>query len=241
MNAWIIIPAFLLALLPAASQAQQRQERRSLLDNDPAVVYLDRAFKDPIMLTVIKEAPVYSDKDGNHRLGFLKANQTVRVEAITEKAYRVRGQGARHGIAGWVPPWAFSSKDPDFVANLRKLYDRQIAVQAIIEAKEVAIGMTLDEITQSRGKPTKTSIRRTAEGESGTWEYVDYEEVKHYINRVDPISGVVFRQFSHMTQEEKGRTTVEFENDVITAIEESENRMAGANVRIVVPPLLFRW
>lgn len=241
MTAWIIIPAFLLAMLPAASQAQQRTERRSLLDNDPTVVYLDRTFKEPVMLTVIKEAPVFSDKDGNHRLGTLRANQTVRVEAITDKAYRVRGQGTRHGIAGWVAPWAFSSKDPNFVENLGKLYERQIAVQAMIDANEVAIGMTLDEITLSRGKPTKTSVRRTAEGQSGRWEYIDTEEVKHFVNRIDPISGVVFRQFSHITQEEKGRTAVEFENDIVTAIEESENRLAGGNVRIIVPPLLFRW
>ena len=55
----------------------------------------------------------------------LKANQTVRLEAITDKIYRVRGQGTRDGISGWVAPWAFSSTDPDFVANLKNLYTRQ--------------------------------------------------------------------------------------------------------------------
>jgi hypothetical protein len=100
--------------------------------------------------------------------------------------------------------------------------------------------MTLDEVALSRGKPTKSSIRKTNTGQSGRWEWVDYEEIKHYVNRIDPISGSVFRQLSHVTQVEKSKTAVEFENDVVTAVEESEDHQGG-NVRIVVPPLLFRW
>jgi hypothetical protein len=57
---------------------------------------------------------------------------------------------------------------------------------------------------------------------------------------VDPASGQVYRQFSHITQIEKSRTAVEFEDDVVTAVEESEDRQGG-NVRIVVPPLVFGW
>jgi len=229
----------LLLVLPLAAQTK-RQERRSLLDTDPEVVYLDRAVPTPIKLSVIKEAPVYADKEGHRRLGFLKANQVVELEAITERAYRVRGQSLHNGIAGWVPPWAFSSKDPDFVENLKKLYHRQMAVQALIEAKTVALGMDLDEVEQAKGKPTKTSVRRTATGQSGRWEFVDYEDMKHYITRIDPSTGIAYRQLSHVTREEKSKVVVEFENDVVTAVEESEDNQGG-NVRIIVPPLIFRW
>jgi hypothetical protein len=201
---------------------------------------LDRTLKEPIHLKVIKEAPVYSDKEGKHRLGTLKAEQNVRLEAVTDKIYRVRGQGTRDGIAGWVAPWAFSSKDPQFVAHLKEFYKRQIDVQALIDAKSVAVGMTLDEVSQSLGKPTKTSLRKTEKGQSGRWEFIDYEVIKHYITRIDPVSGAAYRQFSHSTQIEKSRTAVEFEDDVVTVVEESEDHQGG-KVRIVVPPLIFGW
>ncbi len=226
-------------ILPAVGEIKRR-DRKSLLDSEPGVVYLARSFDKPIELKVIKEAPVFSDKEGKHRLGSLKTDQVVQLEAITDKIYRVRGQGTRDGIAGWVAPWAFSSQDPQFVAHLKEFFDRQIQVQALIDAGQVAVGMTLDEVSQARGKPTKTSVRKTEKGQSGRWEYVDYEEIKHYITRIDPVTGQTFRQFSHITQVEKGRTNVEFEDDVVTAIEESEDRQGGT-VRIVVPPLFFGW
>lgn len=237
MNLGILL-VFACLVLPLS--AEKRGERKSLLDSDPNVVYLDRTLKKPIDLKVIKEAPVFSDTEGKLRLGTLKANQSVRLEAITDKIYRVRGQGTRDGIAGWVAPWAFSSADPEFVAHLKQLYERQIQVQALIEAKKIALGMTLDEVAMAIGKPTKTSLRKTPKGESGRWEFVDYEEVKHYITRIDPVTKETYRQFSHITREEKSRTDVEFENNIVTAIEESENKKGGP-VRIIVPPLIFGW
>lgn len=226
-------------VLPLQAQTK-RPERKSLLDADPEVVYLDQALKKPLDLKVIKEAPVFSDKEGNVRLGTLKANQTVRVEAITEKNYRVRGQGTRDGIAGWVAPWAFTSTDPEFVANLKLLYDRQIQVQKLIAAKSVAVGMTLDEVALSLGKPTKTSLRKTATGQSGRWDFIEYEDIKNYATEIDRTSGQTYRRLVSVTRVEKGKTGVEFENDVVTAVEESEDRQGG-NVRIIVPPLFFRW
>lgn len=225
-------------LIPVS--AQIGGDRRSLLDSEPDVIYLADVVEKPIKLKVIKEAPVFSDKDGNHRLGFLKADQIVELEGMTGRVYRVRGEGTRNGIAGWVAPWAFSHSEEDFVAKLKQVYDRQIAVNEIIAANGVALGMTMDEIAESRGKPTKTSMRRTKDGQSGSWEYIDYDEVKHYITRVDPVSGQAYRQLSHVTTEETGKTVVEFENNIVTALEESENNGPG-KVRIIVPPLVYRW
>ena len=235
-----VIPFLVLALLLPCSAEIKRPERKSLLDSEPGVVYLERILGKPLDLKVEKEAPVFSDTEGKHRLGTLMAGQTVKLEAITEKIYRVRGQGTHGGIAGWVAPWALSSKDPQFVAHLKEFYDRQIQVQAFIDAKQVAVGMTLDEVSQARGKPTKTSVRKTEEGETGRWEYITYEQVKHYITRIDPSSGQTYRQLSHIEQVEKGRTNVEFEDGIVNAVEESEDHQGG-NVRIVVPPLVFGW
>lgn len=229
------------AMLVLPMQAQtKRAGRKSLLDTDSSVVYMEQALKKPVELKVIKEAPVFSDKEGKQRLGTLKADQTVRLEAITDKIYRVRGQGTREGISGWVAPWAFSSTDPEFVANLKQLYQRQIQVQALIDNKQVAAGMTLDEVALAKGKPTKTSLRKTATGQSGRWEFIEYEEIKNYVTEIDRVTGQAYRRLVSVTQEEKGKTAVEFENDTVTAVEESEDRKGG-NVRIIVPPVIFHW
>ncbi|MBJ7396228.1 MAG: hypothetical protein JHC76_09295, partial [Akkermansiaceae bacterium] len=178
--------AIIASLLVLSMHGQiKRAERKSLLDSDPNVVYLDQTLKKVIDLKVIKEATVFSDKEGKQRLGMLKANQTVRLEAITDKIYRVRGQGTRDGIAGWVAPWAFSSTDPEFVEHLKLLYERQIQIQNLIAKNQVAVGMTLDEVSLSKGNPTKTTVRKTASGQSGRWEYIEYEEIKNYVNEVD--------------------------------------------------------
>jgi hypothetical protein len=236
LEIFVIIAACL--VLPLEAQIK-RVERKSLLDSDPMVVYLDQTLKQPIELKVIKEAPVFSDREGSQRLGTLKADQVVRVEALTAKIYRVRGQGTRHGISGWVAPWAFSSTDPDFVANLKLLYERQIQVQTLVANRQVAVGMTLDEVSLSRGKPTKTTLRKTATGQSGRWEFIEYEDVKNYTTEIDS-QGNTFRRLASITRVEKGKTAVEFENDVVTAVEESEDHQGG-NVKIIIPPLIFRW
>ncbi|MGC4014310.1 MAG: hypothetical protein QM755_07315 [Luteolibacter sp.] len=238
-----------LAAAPAFAQSgrfggigRSERDRQSKLEMEPGVVYFNDPAKRPIELTVIKEAPVFSDKEGNHRVGFLKVDQTVKLEAMTERAYYVRGQGTRDGIVGWVPPWAFSSKDPNFVENLKKLYARQIVVQKLIANHQVAVGMTVSEVGSSLGKPTKTDVRKTGKGETGRWEDIDYEDQKNYALVRDPYTGNVFRQLVSVTRIEKGKTSVEFDNGFVSAIEESENNRRGAgDVRLIVPPVVFGW
>lgn len=225
-----------LLAIPLDAQVK-RTPRKSLLDSEPGVVYLEQASVKPLELKVIREAPVFSDKEGKHQLGTLAANQIARIEAITDKVYRVRGMGTRGGIAGWVAPWAFSPNDPEFAAKLKQFYDRQIQVQELIAANQIACGMTMEEISRVLGKPTKTSSRKTETGETALWEYVRYEEVKHYITRVDPTTGTPYRQLSHITQEEKSRINVDFENQIATAIEESKDH-SKKSPRIILPPLI---
>jgi hypothetical protein len=226
--------------LVLSSYGQIKKDKESLLESEPGVVYLNLVFTKPLKLNVIEQAQVFSDKDGKHRLGFLKADQVVELEGMTEKAYRVRGQGTRDGIAGWVSPKAFSHSDAEFVEKLKKIYERQITVNEIIKSKGLAIGMTTREVELSRGKPTKTTVRVTPTGETGSWEYIDYDEIKHYVTKVDPVTSQAFRQLSHVTREETGKTTVEFKDGAVSALEEMEDKGPG-NVKIIVPPIVFGW
>lgn len=222
------------------SHGQIKKDKESLLESEPGVIYLNQIFDKPLKLNVIEQAQVFSDKDGKHRLGFLKADQVVELEGMTEKAYRVRGKGTNDGIAGWVSPKAFSHSDSEFIEKLKKIFERQISVNEIIKNKGLAIGMTPKEVELSRGKPTKTTMRVSPTGESGIWEYIDFDEVKHYITKIDPVSGQAFRQLSHVTREETGKTTVEFKDGAISALEEMEDKGPG-NIKIIVPPVVIGW
>ncbi len=138
------------------------------------MIYLKHVVEKPILLKVLKTAPVFADRQGNRRLGFLKAEQTVILEGMTDEVYRVRGEGTRNGLAGWVAPWAFTHPDEDFVKKLKELYTRQITVNAMIDAGGVAIGMTAKEVEASKGSPSKSSKRLTSDGTSSIWEYIEY-------------------------------------------------------------------
>jgi hypothetical protein len=113
-------------------------------------------------------------------------------------------------------------------------------VKEIIKQNGLAIGMTPKEVELSRGKPTKTTVRITPTGDSGTWEYIDYEEIKHYVTRVDPVTGQTYRQLSHTTREETGKTVVEFKDGAVSTLEEMEDK-GGGNVKIIVPPVIIGW
>ncbi|MBB5350307.1 hypothetical protein HNR46_000531 [Haloferula luteola] len=230
------------ACLLLALPVLHAEPKRSLLDADPDVVYLDAHFQRPLRLWIIKAAPIYSDKQGQRKLGTVLPDQEVEIQAITERAYRVSARTGGNKTIGWVGSGAFASKeDPDVSKNLTLFYQRQLEVERLIAEKRAAIGMTMDEVSRALGDPTKKKVRQTAEGRSGQWEFIDYEEVKHYTYVRDPATGNVFRRLSHVTQEEKGRTTVEFENELVTAIEKSESEEGSGRVKIVVPPLVFGW
>ncbi|TAE91550.1 MAG: hypothetical protein EAZ81_05870 [Verrucomicrobia bacterium] len=239
VRAMKIVFLLFLLMIPAIAQTK-RNERKSLLDNDPRVVYLTEMPDKQIELMIVKEAPVFSDPDGKQRLGVIVANQKVKIEAITDKAYKVRGQGTRHGIAGWVGPWAFESKDPNFVENLKNFYQRQLAVNELIAEKEIAMGMSMVEVEKSIGKPTKSTVRQTPQGQTGSWEFIDYEDERQYATRIDPQTGQAYRQLIGITQIEKSKRVIEFTNGIVSAIEDAKNRRRD-QVRIVVPPVVFGW
>jgi len=226
--------------LGAVGGLEARKAGDSLLDADPDVVYVTEFTDEDIELLVIKPGPVYAAKSGGRKLGVLKVDTKVLLLGFTGNAYKIRGTATHGGVSGWVSPKILASKDRDFVDNFKKVYHRQKQVRELIANNEVAIGMSLDEVTRSLGEPTKTRVRQTEKGKSGAWEFIQNEEQHHYTYLRDPHNGTLLRKYSHTTREERGKLVVEFEDEVVTAIEESENRGA-AKVRIIVPPIVFAW
>jgi hypothetical protein len=214
--------------------------KKSLLNNDPDVIYLSEHIDHPVHLLIAKPTTIYATKKGGRRLGTFKINTKVELLAMTEKAYRVKGQASHAGVTGWVDPQLLASKDKNFIANLKKLHERQMIVKELIINKDIAIGMTLKEVAQSLGKPTETEVKQSRNGETGKWDYVISEEQKHYRTVIDPQTGRAYRQLSHITTEEKSRITAEFENDVITTVTRKTNH-GPAKVRIIPAPVVFHW
>ncbi|GAA5495532.1 hypothetical protein Rhal01_01710 [Rubritalea halochordaticola] len=210
----------------------------SLLNNDPDVVYMEEVRGKSIELLVIKPATIFASKKGGRRLGAYPVDTKVTLLAMTDKGYKVRGM-AKHGkVSGWVSPKTLASKDPQFVENLKKFYERELTVRELISKNEVAIGMSSEEVFRSLGEPTRKESKITKDGQTGKWSYIDTEEVKHYTYVTDPRTGNTYRQLSHITTEEKGKVEVEFEKGIVTAISKMEDKGPG-KVRVVVPPVIF--
>lgn len=214
--------------------------KKSALDNDPEVVYLTQYTNVPIKFLTVEDTTLYASRKGksSRKLGTLPSGSSVQLLAMTDKAYRISGKGKYGQIRGWVSPTSLASQDPKFVDNLEKLYKRQIAVQNLIKNRQIAIGMTLSEVLQSLGEPTKKKDRVTKDGRSGIYEFIEFDEQKHYRFVTDRRTGQVYRQLSHITTEEKSNIAVEFENNIVTAITSKEDNGPG-NIKIVVPPVIL--
>ena len=231
---------FLLLLLGAAlflNAAEKEQKgRRSLIDSDPEVIYVSDLLTDQeVKLTVTAPAHVYATKNGGRKLGFLKEGK-VKLIGFDDRACKVQGQGK----IGWIKPSLLASDKGNIQELLKTVYKREIEVQKLIESGEVALGMSREEVCEVLGEPTKQTLRRTKDGVSGSLEFIESEEVRHFIPISDPYTGAIFQRYTHSTQEEKSKVVVEFEEGVVSAIEESAQKNGG-KVKVVVRPVVWIW
>ena len=224
---------FLLLTLPSLALPDKPEKN---------VVYVEEfSPKKGITLKVEKPGLVYATNKGGRNRGSLKVGIDVELVSFTDKAYYVRGKRANGiGVSGWVTPAAFSSKDPKFVEKLKQVHTRQLLVRDLIEKKEIALGMTPEEVGQVHTRPTKTKVKRTAKGQSTVWEFIEYEKISHFNTVRDPVTGQIYRQLTHTTNEEKSKIVVEFDNGFVSSIEISENNGPG-NPTIVAAPIIFAW
>ena len=205
------------------------------------VVYTEEFAPEGIKLKVEKPGWVFESKKGGRKYGALKVGTTVDLIHFTEKAYYVRGKRSNNeGVSGWVTPAAFSSKEPEFIKKLKAVHTRQLTVRQLIEDKEIALGMTPEEVSKVLGEPTKTTLRRTAKGQSQVWEFVEVEVHKHYATVRDPYTGAYFRQYTHSTTEEKSKKVIEFDNGYVSATEFSE-QTKKVRPKIITAPIIFSW
>ncbi|MDF1825133.1 MAG: hypothetical protein P1U68_10855 [Verrucomicrobiales bacterium] len=219
----------------------EREDRTSSrLNQEEGAIYLEGMVEDPVAIRVSKTVAAYSNLSGDRWLGNISANQNGVLLAVSDKAYRIRARAKQGQIAGWVSKASVEGLPPEFEENLRLFHERYEIVKDLIDNHQVALGMTVGEVTASIGPPDKRSSRVSQEGRTDTLEYISYERVPQSTISYDSF-GQPFTTTQYV-EVASGRVQIEFINDTVTAIEESEGidfGQAGGFHTVPLPVFLF--
>lgn len=232
MKAFLALSSVFTVLTVVAASGQLAQETGTFSVED--------LIPKPIQLKVAREAPIYYQSSMDRVLGSMAPATVVRLVAMSDQGdFRVRGR-ARHGdVAGWMRKVDVISQDPNLAANLKKTWDRHVQVSALIEAKQVALGMTLDEVHQSLGKPDKKSSKVNLDGRSDVLEYITYDIVPQTTTRQDFLGN--FYNETIYVKVPTGRMSITFADTVAKEIEEVEGNPLGNRGVQLVPVPFLNW
>ena len=225
------LPLVIAAVLPALAQ----QPRTSSLTRERGAVYVEDFTDESVKLTLQQAAIAYGDAGARRPLGQMAGGQKVELIAFTDKACRVRGRAAHDTIVGWVGLKFLKADDPQLFDRLKQAAARQADVEKFIARKEVAIGMTPDEVVRALGKPDEETTNVRQEGSSGSFSYVTYDRIPQR-NLVRDRYGRLVQTVTYI-KVETGRLTVEFENGTVASLQSTKGKPNWNNSRIVVPPI----
>ena len=229
----------LLSALPLAAQTIVRETQvtgigsGSHLTREKDALYLEDVLKKPIRLKVKSDAVVYNNLVAERRLGVIPAGTVVNVIAVNDRALRVRGKAEHADVSGWVGKSFLEELDPRVTENLTKMLERQKLVEELIQKKIVALGMTSAEVERVLGPPSKRTSRVDKGGQFEVYDYIAYKLVPQQVAQRDQ-TGQIFYTLVN-TKVETGRRSVTFENHIVSAIEESEQR--GGRSSVVPAPI----
>ncbi|HQZ26603.1 MAG: hypothetical protein KA250_03285 [Verrucomicrobiales bacterium] len=235
-------------LYPSPTEAQlrrpgfitiDREDRsKSELVKEEGAVYLEGMVEKELSIRVVQPAGVYSTLGGDRWLGNLLPNQNAVLLAVSDKAYRVRAKAKQGQVAGWVSKSSVTGIPEGFEESLRQYYARYVIVSELIENHQVALGMTVAEVTTSIGPPDKRGSKINSEGRTDTLEYISYERVPQTVTSIDPFGRVVAS--TQYIEVESGRVQIDFENDTVISLSESEGlNFANTKIPVTVPPPVF--
>ena len=229
---------------------------------EPGAIYLSDFHEKLPRFRLVGPAPCYFEASMQRYAGTLRFPQAVQLDAISAGGMlRVRGNAQQGGVAAWIEPQYVTGLPDNYLEIATRAEQRRREVEELIARKEVAIGMSLEEVTRSLGKPQKRSSKTGREGSTQTYEYIKYELIPQtlyspsYVQsitgvRPDPrarLETVVVRGgygYDASTIYVKvpvGTITVGFVNGLVETVEESEGTLTGANASIVVPPINLVW
>ncbi|MCW0220978.1 MAG: hypothetical protein OJI67_21805 [Prosthecobacter sp.] len=226
------------AITTEVSAQQSSLRKKSTLAVEPGTIDVEYLLPKAVTLKVLQESPIYTRSTMDTALGSMAPGTLVKLAGLSDTGYRVRGR-ARHGdVSGWMRMSDLLSPDPNLVANLKKLHQRQTEVEALIANKQIALGMTTEEVQASLGKPNRKSSKLSAAGKEEKLEYVVYDRIPQYNTGFDglgrPVQTVVYIKV------ETGSMSVNLKNSVVESIEETKgNPLGSGGVKIVPGPIIF--
>jgi hypothetical protein len=146
------------------------------------------------------------------------------------------------------------------LANLKKSEERRKVVDVLIARNEVAIGMTIDEVGRSLGKPQKVTNRADKHGTQQVWEFIKYTLVPQttyapgYGQTIVTHPGMPNKPQTMIVQGggyfpstiyvkvPVGTLKVSFKDGIVDALDQSEGTLVGAGqVSVVTPPINVYW
>lgn len=223
---------------PGIVTVEREDREKSELVKEEGAIYLEGMVDQEVLVRVATAAPAYVNLKGERWLGNLLPNQNAVLLAVSDKAYRVRAKAKQGQIAGWVSKAAVSGLPEGFEDNLRQYHERYVIVSELIKNKQIALGMTVAEVTASIGPPDKRQSTVNQGGRSDLLEFISYQRVPQTVMAVDALGQAV--PVTRYVEVESGRISVEFANDVVTSISESEGlNYSNARLDVTVPPVVF--
>jgi hypothetical protein len=202
---------------------------------EDGAIYLEDLLTRPVKLATIQDTPVFWKIDLKKSLGTMRKGQLVEVQAVSDGAYRVRGQAQQGQVLGWVEPQYLSPLKPEFLASLKQNAARRAEVEALIERNEVAINMTPAEVARALGKPAKKTSRLDGNGREDVWEFVRFERVPQEVAGYDRYGRLVTTYV--YVKVPSGKLSVVFQHHLVSSLEQTEGVLErAAQVKIVAVP-----
>lgn len=209
----------------------------SNLPREVGAIYLEDLALKPLKLATTVDSNVASKPADGRYLGTIRKGSPVELLAVLDNLARVRGQAQQGGVAGWVELKSITPLKAEFLDSLRQNAKRKAEVDALIANGEVALNMTPDEVSAALGKAQKKTSKLDAGGRKETWEFVRYARVPQdttgYTRDGRLVTTTVYIKVP------AGKLTVNFENNLVTTLEQSEgNTDVQAVPRILPAPIL---
>jgi hypothetical protein len=220
------------AILSLTGQVQAEGESTSEL-RDPAVLYFDQTLPEPFEAKLLQATDVFSGKDLSLRLATLPAGYKVKLVGLDQDLCLIQTQYQSNTVYGWIELKNIPPLDPQMVDAARKNQAFRDAVTQAIKDRKVIEGMTLNDVQQSLGRPTRTSFRKEEKGRIDTWSYITYENIPQYTYGRNALGQIV--QLVTYVKVPVGETTIEFSDGRVTAIEQHKSNRRERTGGVALP------
>jgi len=226
LGAAVLVAAVVLP--PPSVQGQLRREE--------GAIYLEDFQRKPVRIAIPNPTRIYFDPRQDRYLGTLRSPQQVELLAFTGVMARVKGIADQGQVAGWVPLETLTGLEPALLEELRKTGERAVMVKELIARKEVAVGMTAEEVALSLGKPERKSSRIDRTVAEEIWEYIRYQSVPQTVTQRDQYGRIYNNTI--MVKVPAGQMAIVFKGGVVERIDRSEGVLQPEGATTLAPSMI---